>query len=190
MQVEVFELEGWDVPAEQRAIEDVETKELIESLGLKGQQTFISGETLERFPYRKMTKDEFFVYSSMCPEKTAVESYSGELIPVRVLRVLQFAKSDLCPIKFTSFQIWHPEEMKVKDPVLVGIKRNSYWQEEIYILARWGEVLDTVENLYPVAKQMALRRYNRALDAIRAKVEALNPARLTDEELLTLPNLT
>ncbi len=75
---------------------------LIRSLGLQGQEKLISGNKNDvRSPYRKMTKEEFIVYSSLFEDKTPIDKYGDEPIPLRVLQVAAHAK-DL----FDKLEVW------------------------------------------------------------------------------------
>lgn len=119
-----------------------EAKELIEQLGLSGQMKLANKETGTRSPYRKMTKDESFVYSRLLPVYTKISDYSDGPIPLRVLQVAAHAKDE-----FDELYVWHPSNADVKDPLLVGIKNVSTYEHHHYILARWGDVLDAFDKI-------------------------------------------
>lgn len=117
---------------------EAEAIELIESLGLEGQQSLLKksgGETV-RMPYRKMTAEEAFVYEKVLPKKTKLQNYSDGPIPLRVLQVASHAKE-----LYDLIQVWHPENADEKDPVLVGVNGSEYSAKERFMLARWGEEL-------------------------------------------------
>lgn len=146
-----------------------ETRELIKKLNLNGQKSLaIAGGSV--FPYRKITKEESDVYSIILPTKTEAKEFSSGSIPLRVLQVMAHADSLAF---FDSFEIWHPADVR-KDPLLVGNKTPSgrSWDTERYILARWGEVLESFETLKKNAGEM--RREILKAQAINAKTVAEN----------------
>ena len=153
MLVETYEVsEARDVAAPECEAEAIA---LIESLGLTGQQELVRPKedgTAERIPYRLMTDEECFVYENICPTRTRADKYESGMIPLRVLQVLAHATSLEC---FRFFEIWHPTDFKMKDPVLVGCMGDSDWSVKRYILARWGEVLDDFPALKKVASELA-----------------------------------
>jgi len=163
MQVETFEatelVEGLEA-------EDVEQCErLAEKLGLKGQERF-SGEPEglhQRVPYREMTKEERFVYSTLLPSRASVEEYASGPIPLRVLQVLEHAKSLSV---YTRFEVWH--DMSSPDPVLVGWIN---WSAS-HILARWGSSLEPFQELRKKAVARFTARTRAKLTAIAQQVRA------------------
>lgn len=186
MIVETFEIERADDET-LNAIRDGEANLLVESLGLSGQERFYNPDTIEAIPYRKMTKDEGIVYGFLMPKKTEPAKYSDGLIPIRVLQVLQYAKSlDF----FTSFEIWHPENADIKDPLLVGVvetKTQNSWgvgtNYERYLLARWGEPLDTFEVLRDCAKKLYREAVAAKLRMIRTEISAYLALAESGEEM-------
>lgn len=173
MIIETFEIEeSTDEMALMAA--DSEGIDLIKKLGLSGQDRFVNGDTATRFPYRKMTKEEGLVYGLLCPQKTTVENYSEGIIPLRVLQVISHA-GDL--EFFDAMNIWHPENADIKDPVLVGSKKvktgpGEYsYNTELYILARWGDMLPSFEELRDLAKKMWCGNTKAKLIAIKREVE-------------------
>ena len=161
MLVETYEV----AEVEEQSIQNnEESLELINSLGLTGQQTLINPEKTTTFPYRKMTKEEGIVYDVLLPNKCKVEDYKEEQIPLRVLQVLAHAKT---LEYFESFSIMYPENADVKDPVLVGMKKDGY-NDGRFILARWGEVLQAI----PELTKIAMKKYAKTIRANANKKEA------------------
>ena len=150
MQVETFEVQK-EIDANGETAPDIACIELIEKLGLTGQQglctTSNAGEE-SVCPYRKMTLEEAAVYGALCPRRTDLKSYSDEPIPLRVLQVAAHATD-----YFKRLEVWHPTSADVKDPVLVGYA--GLYSNEIFILARWGKVLDA----FDVLKKEATKVY-------------------------------
>lgn len=171
MQVETFE-------CQETASEPIEASEeaigLINKLGLKGQQSLVSpnpnlpsAET--RSPYRLMTAEERFVYLTLCPERTSIEEYDDGPIPLRVLQIGSHAKDIGVG---NTLQVWHRAAPVVKDPVLVASDESKssfyrgktlYNSDKIWILARWGEELDTFALL--MEKATAIVRERLAAEA-------------------------
>lgn len=170
MLVETYEIERADEET-LNAIRDGEAKQLIESLGLTGQEKFYNGETLEAIPYRKMTKQESVVFKQLCPQECSVESYKDGLIPLRVLQVYQHARS----LEFfdKGFQVWYPESADIKDPFLVGLKTGEReYITELYILARWGEELLSFDQMKECAEKVYRSKLAAKLRSIANNVNA------------------
>lgn len=142
MQVETFE-------CTETASEPIEATEeavsLIEELGLSGQMELVRPKTdnrpAARCPYRHMTEEERFVYQTVCPQIYEIRKYNATPIPLRVLQIAAHVTSlGICG----RLQVWDNVEDKVKDPVLVGVIGDYDWDIKArFILARWGEVLET-----------------------------------------------
>lgn len=171
MEIETFEVTEL---ADRGIIENAEeTKSLVEKLGLNGQKKFVSEKGGVVFSYRKMTRQERNVYGTICPTASKIKEYTDGIIPLRVLQVASYVME-------TGFidelVVWSPISSDIKDPLLIGEKKvkNSWGgtDTEYYILARWGEVLESFENLIKTAKEITLVRlkteYNKAKCAIAA----------------------
>lgn len=178
MLVETYETEE---VIEQDVQQNEETLELIKSLGLEGQQSLINPEKSVRFPYRKMTKEEGIVYDCLLTKRCKVGEYKEEQIPLRVLQVLAHAQS---LEYFDYFQVMYPDNADIKDPVLVGMKKDGY-NETRFILARWGEVLMSMSEL----TKIAMKKYAKEVraKAVKKEAEILNKVstikKASDEEL-------
>lgn len=180
MQVETFEIAE---AAEQHAECNDEARAIIERLGLTGQIAMMESAPLSgTVPYRPMTDAEFRVYREIAPEKHAVESFSATVIPLRVLQVLEHAKSlDF----FHKFEVWAPESSVLRDPVLVAYRKDGA-NEVRYLLARWGSELDSFVTL---CAQAATRWKARAAESCRkaateAQREGERIAAMNDDEFL------
>lgn len=158
MQVETFECtETMSEPAEASS----EALELIEALGLEGQKKLCiktPHQLDSRCPYREITADEFFVYATLCPERTPLNRYSASPVPLRVLQLAAHANQ----IDFIKrLEVWDRVSVQIKDPVLVGWTNQHDWYRSVgsdnrcYILARWGEELETFPVLVKRAMQVA-----------------------------------
>ena len=149
---------------------DAESLALIESLGLEGQKQLTvkkeSGDDV-RMPYRLMTDDESFVYRLLMPTQTKLQRFNAEHVPLRVLQVAAHAV-DL----FETLEVWSAARADVKDPVLVGIRRNpeSSWQNQTFILARWGDVLMPFADLAAKAVQLFREQTSARFAEIQADI--------------------
>lgn len=175
MKVETFEDE--EVAREHPEVTD-EAMRLIESLGLDGQRELVAPKTEEapdpnRNPYRKMTKEERFVYGVLCPDKADIGRYSRSAIPLRVLQVAEHARA-----YFKELKVWDKQDGSIKDPVLVGYS-DSHGAH--FLLARWGEELDTFSVLRD--KALSIQR-----DAVLSRVrDLIHEAKSVEANINTLP---
>lgn len=159
-------------------IEDENSPEalmLIESLGLSGQKamttkTIETGDTV-RCPYRKMTIKEARVYEHLYPHKISIEDYRESMIPLRVLQVAAHAKE----LNFYKKVVVWCEHGRPTDPVLVGVVQNGQnsWQEDVHILARWGDALESFEVLYEKAKKSLIEEYRLKIIEVKQRASQI-----------------
>src|SRR3990167_9273749 len=109
MEVETYETEEATSACKPEDMEQV--KKLVDELELDGQKELLVPE--QRFPYRKMTKQEERVYKLLCPGQSNLTSYDDSAIPLRILQVAAHAKSLSV---FKKLVIWHADNADVKDP--------------------------------------------------------------------------
>lgn len=190
MQVETYEIE--DASSEASAMaNDAEAIELIERLGLSGQQRITNKETVTRIPYRAMEAREMLVYRALCEEDKPLEDYSADAIPLRVLQVAALAKETGM---FQKLRVWYPSEARIDDPVLVGVAQRhphadhpEQWMRNLtsdtfYMLARWGKTLLPFEKLEELALKMCrTRRISQLKKAIQEANTALVVAQDSDD---------
>ena len=153
MQIETYEIE--EVTGELGTMAaDSESIELIEKLGLDGQKRLCDKVTDTRFPYPVISEKEALVYGVLFPQKTRVEEYRSGVIPLRVLQVVAHVRQ----FDFIKrVEVWHPTDVRDKDPVLVAVKKdNQYdWRDDsTFILARWGESLQSIDVLAAKASKV------------------------------------
>jgi len=166
MEVDTFEvLEAPTTKEEARKMQKLCLK-----LDLKGQKNFF-GE--QAFRFRKITEEEMAVYFTLLPSQTKLEEYNSDLIPLRVLEVVEEVKKSKL---ITDIQVWHQFKKQEKDPLLVGYNiQNKDDINEItrdtYILARWGEVLEE----FSILK-------NRVVAILKAKAVAVYKAAIKESE--------
>ena len=162
---------------------DVNAIEIIKSLGLTGQEKLVNTETLTRVSFRRMTEVEREVYSLLFPEKTRVELFDSEIIPVRVLELLKEATDSKM---FVQFQVWHARTKK-EDPVLVGVvgkpspqtwDQNYLMVEAHHLIARWGDALLPFDKLLAHAKSIwtnnEKNRLKEAIHEAQGKLDRLS----------------
>lgn len=172
MQIETYEVT--EQTTEMLTEDKEQAIKLIESLGLEGQEKFVKGSdegNKNLFPYRKMTRQERNVYSILCPRQSDLKSYHDSPIPVRIMQVAAHAMSfDF----FRKLVVWYPDNADVKDPVLVGEywKGTSDWQKEVYILARWGEVLEPLSECIKKAAQIHAAKMRLELTRMKSAAES------------------
>lgn len=172
MQVETYEVE--EATSNHPEVTE-EVSKLIDELGLVGQLDIATSETGAPVPYRKMTEDEQFAYGQLMPAQTAVEAYKSGPIPLRVLQVLAYARSLNF---FQKFEVWHPEDARIDDPILVGItKHERGWGEINWLLARWGDCLKPFEEMLVLAgrhwRDTMIAAAHKALGQVQAELTQL-----------------
>lgn len=183
MEIETYEIEEVSREPVEASLEAVE---LIERFSLAGQQNLLSPKNEDigtiRTPYRIMTADEAFTYQTLCPEQRRIEQYDAQPIPLRVLQV--YARAKQVEI-FGSFWIWDRSSSAVKDPVLVARREeHAYGSGPPFILARWGEELESFPTLRDLALQMQRERLAQSLKSIQSRISTVQIDALTDEEII------
>lgn len=166
MQVETYEVESKGDDEIQILASDGEAAMLIESLGLDGQKAMLNKDSGDFFPYRKITKEEHAVFKTLFTNRCEAKSYKDGPIPLRVLQLMSHAK-ELHHPDLAYFEVWYPEAGH-DDPVLVG--RKTYYQDPVYLLARWGNALDPFEALQEKAVKKSVAQAKVKLMQIQSKV--------------------
>jgi hypothetical protein len=178
MLVETFE-------CTETAAEPIEATEeaiaIMESLGLEGQKALVAPNKNngfeQRCPYREITAEERFVYRILCPVETTLKAYSGTPIPLRVLQIASHAES--LGIFTGGLRVWDRASVTVKDPVLVGYTKHAQysWMEgACFILARWGEELETFATLLKRATAAKREELKQEAQRLTATIAALSDA--------------
>jgi hypothetical protein len=172
MLIETFEVTELNDKLELDNTED--SQKLVDSLELAGQKKFFNKQDdkpVSVFPYRKMTSEEAHVYSTLCSQHTTIKEYSDGIIPLRVLEIAAFVNE-------TGFidelEVWHPANGDIKDPVLVGKKKvpGKYGETtELYILARWGIVLQPFVELAKYAKDILVTKLKNQYATAKSKLD-------------------
>lgn len=184
MQIETFECaEVSSEPVDATA----EALELIQSLGLEGQQTLVCPAKAEgqstRFPFREMLADEKFVYETLCPKKSPIEKYQASPIPLRVLQIAGMAKALMPDCKLV---VWDRAEAAIPDPVLVCENSVSEYDRTFkrWILARWGAELEA----FPVLMTRCVTETRKLLldqcESMKSLISSATPAKLAETHTL------
>lgn len=144
-----------------------ETKELIydgdqieewkakcQELGLENQLT-LAQEGKSPIPFAFMNQVAKRVYETICPMKVEIIKYSKTPIPLEVLGLIQLSQREKY---FKSVEIWYDD--RSPDPLAVGrVKKNDYeWNDDFYLIARWGDVLRPFDDL----KKMAIKVFTES----------------------------
>lgn len=167
MKIETYEIEEINNSEASAMAADSAAIELINTLGLDGQQSLLNPDTATRFAYPRMTKIQAVVFGACFPERRSLKQFSHEIIPLRVLQVAAFCK-DFPQTKY--LEVWHTAIPK-QDPILVG--KASEYSSDFYLLARWGDALPTFEELIEKARGILTARYASKLAKVKSKVREL-----------------
>lgn len=179
MKVETYEAISIDEQDGRVVNEEVseEALALIESLDLGGQRALIqkrivAGEEIQtRNPYRLITTEELAIFGALMPNREKIEDYDGGPVPLRVLQVAAHCKTaDL----FTKIEVWCPAPGR-DDPVLIGYAartKESWRGEQMFLLARWGEELQSLDELRVKARGIVAARMRSAI--AKAETELSN----------------
>lgn len=167
MHIETYECEELKNSGATTMAADAESIELIQKLGLEGQQTLADPETCTRQPYREMTALELYVWRTVCPETTDVRQYRHSPIPLRVLQVIAYARELGI---YEKLEVWHPKQV-IDDPLLVGVPKGEQYGRKRHLIARWGETLVPFEKLIEQARKAYQAEVVSKLDEIEAELE-------------------
>lgn len=171
MQVQTYEVE--EITGELGIMAaDAESIELCEKLGLAGQKKLSDPQTGTRVPYREITAEEKAIFEACFPNKTKLEDYSDGIIPLRVLQIVSHCKESEM---FSSYQVWHPQRGQT-DPVLVAFRSHrppgwSFDTTSTYLLARWGDALDSIDVLREKAKKILVVKWGSKLQSAKSEAE-------------------
>lgn len=84
--------------------------------------------------------------------RTDMKLYNFDFIPISVLELFRDSRKNG---EFDIYEIWTPELQRRMDPILVGFKKINNNEIGPFMIARWGESLETFEN---IEKQVEARR--------------------------------
>jgi hypothetical protein len=101
------------------------------------------------------------MFKVLCPQVMVLSQYTREPIPLEVLQVAAFCKTENF---FTYIQVWYDD--KSPDPILVGIKRDMYVKSFFYGVdkvppSKWhGKLLASVPSDIEILPQWTEEREN------------------------------
>lgn len=154
---------------------DIETNkewlQKVEELGLEFQKNLCEQDkTL--IPFYKLRAGEVRMFNILYPEKTSVETYAEDTIPLEVLSIIALAKKNEY---FGRIEVWY--NYNKLNPILIGYKKSNHGNaneidnDGIYLLARWGEELKSFTELLAVAKEQYIKEKLAELRAEISKLE-------------------
>lgn len=183
MKVETYEIE--EIKSSEAAImaADSESIALVEKLGLEGQKALANPKTETRFPYQRLSAREELIYGLCFPKRTKLSEYRDGIIPLRVLQVAAYVKE--CDFPGAAYvEVWSTNIPK-EDPLLVC--RTGPYNNDNYLLARWGESLKSLDDLAkqaaPILKAKLQRTLADAARRVQDKLTALDD--LVEEAMQT-----
>jgi len=136
--------------------------ELVTKLELDGQAN-LHKDSKKPIPFPRMKTGEMRVYRVHCPQTEDVTKYSGDTIPLRVLSLIALAREQKY---FGYMEVWHA--LDKPDPILVGYTGGSRWaaaSEGPFLIARWGDELETFSILKEQAKTLLLESWKSKLSS-------------------------
>lgn len=181
MRVETYETDTIDEDTLASEITSPEALALIDTLGLSGQkkltETVQAGgeEVVKRVPYRSITLEESRIFNVILPKHVALRAYKDAPMPLRVLQVAAHAVEF-----FDDVEVWCPADPKLPDPLLIGWKNVTRHSDTLitrkaeaqcFILARWGDVLEPLDELRVKAARMLTARVKSRLASAKGTLE-------------------
>ena len=148
-----------------------EWKALVDELGLEGQKELLSTDKEGTpIPFQYMNQGMKNMFEVLCPRNVEANEFDAMPIPLKVLGILKLAESEHY---FGKIEIWY-DDVK-PDPVMVGYTGKK-GDGKMYLLARWGDVLKTFDELLEVAKKRWLEDKKSRLESriIEAKKDLEN----------------
>lgn len=152
---------------------DTEALQLIEELGLTQQK----GENGKRLAYPQPTADQGFIIGALFTQATKLENYSAGSIPLRILKEIRSYKAEN---PGHLLLVRHCAPAQVKDPILLAFTGGYTWMwdqsatwTDFRLVARWGDALDSWENLMVQAQKVAATKALLALNLIIRKATSM-----------------
>lgn len=167
---------------------------LVQEMGLEGQGS-IAEPSKSPIPYLFMTPSMVATFETLCPREVELKDYKAGPIPLQALEHIKLA---LREGHFDRIMIRYDD--KAPDPVAIGEKCDYYGGEpfhkltkeevaafgpkkpwpspsERFLIARWGEEADTLENLAAKAKARHMREngadLNKKIKEAQAKLATM-----------------
>lgn len=132
----------------------------------------LSNEIVEKTPniYTPINSSTEKLLKALCPTVSDIEKYTYSTIPLEVLQILKYAKSQEM---FDGYKIWYANQNP--DPLLIGwkwqdqqAKENGYtWRVNNFLIARWGdEALELPELLKKGFESLKISLIDSASEAL------------------------
>ena len=147
MQIEEYLVEDQELETILDGDKLEEWKEKCEEMGLEGQLKLCQ-EGASPIPFRIMSKEEQRVYNTLLTSHCAVKEFASEMIPLRVLSLIALAEKEQY---FYGVSVWYSE--MDKDPIVIG-KQEEVYNSPLFLIARWGEELES----FVILKQRAIEK--------------------------------
>lgn len=203
MQVEVYDMRELNSETLQPE-PDQEAIDLARELGLEGQLSRVKSDgTIDiRHGYEVVTDDQQAVMEELFGAFTAVDRYDDGPIPVRVLKEIAFAREH-----FDHLLVIHAPGAQIDDPILVGVEGAFYGgtkgrsrevfgmgARKVYLIARWGDALQSWAELARQAEQAARTRLLAELRSASTRIATaiallVQGAQITDRRADIDPHL-
>lgn len=167
MQIQTYEIEEIKSSEAATMAADSESLALVESLGLEGQKALANPETATRFPYPRLSSREALIFGLCFPKHTKLSEYRDGIVPLRVLQVAAYCKQ--CDFPGAAYmEVWSANVPK-EDPILVC--RTGPYNNDNYLLARWGESLKSLDDLAKQAAPILKAKLTRTLTDCARRVQ-------------------
>ena len=155
--------------------ESQEVKRLAAKLNLPKQQALLDKDgDGEQLPYRQIRPEENAVFGTLFPLHANIEDYD-EYIPPRVLAIIADLQERYPLLEV--YEVWYSRTYN--DPVLIA--RTKRYGGDVYLIARWGEALDSFETLRRKARTVLTARAKKFYRDTAARVKAA--AECQDEQI-------
>lgn len=153
-------------------------KEKCDALGLD-KQLALTQPGKSPVPFEFMNTVSKRVYETICPAKVEFKDYDKTPIPLEVLGLIKLCVDEKY---FSKIEIWYDD--KSPDPLAIGRKsKDSYtWNDDFYLIARWGDVLRPFEELK--SKAIAIFTNSKRIEYRRNIVENEAKLKTVEEDVL------
>lgn len=131
---------------------------LVAELGLNGQTEVVVSEK-SPIPFLWMNSGLIKTFEVLCPTKVDIKSYNKTPIPVELLSIVSLCEKERY---FDGIKVWYNDRQK--DPAIIGYKMregrsfderwDSEWYSDKYLIGRWADVKESLDNLIERAKKL------------------------------------
>jgi len=173
MQVEIYDNRESNISESGEILTEDDRKclELMEKLNLSEQIKF---NTYGRNPYDIVSLKQRIVVANLFPRHCLMNEYAG-FIPERVLYELETADK-----QFEKIYIAFAPPTTIVDPIVIGT--NKEWHDfsaissvhpmpvKSFLIARWGDALDSWDSLYNKSVEVKTKEVVDALDKVQSEL--------------------